>query len=736
MGGSGHFVRLAQIALALAATGMFSVAEADGAGLWVLDAAGRAQVDVSYDCTKSAPTAGLSAAGLTIATAVQLPPLCVVEGWAAPADLARISAVAGVTAVKRPTYVSPRHPLAPGNIGVAPAFPLRSQKAQGASGIDANGISIMHADTFVAQTQTSGSGVLVGVQSTGVTSLAAIQGRGELPGNVQLFYPSGQSSPPVGDEGTALMEEIHAAAPGAGLAFCGPNTFVEYTSCLGQLITAGATVLVDDIIFPGEDVMSSNSSNAQAIGQLLAQNPAVVMFTSAGNYTGSYWEGPYTPVQSPATLTCTFNGVTQTDNYVASFGATPYETLTVTSDSQFPFTFAWADPPGQNASNFELYWYQNGAQLGCASAAGSSQPMIVPQSQSGLPYLALPAGTYQLYVATPDASLANKYLKLWAGGDGVTTLSASTPGAIASTQALAPGVSTIGAVDGSQGIGDTIEYFSSVGPLYVAFPTPAHIQAPALVAPDGISVDAAGTYFQDFLFPDGNFYGTSAAVPNAGAVAALLRGAFPDLSAADVLKALENGATPLGGGSPNATYGYGRVDALGALQTFPAPTLTSLPDSTLDPGKTTAAYPITVSGFGPLHFTVTSSNTSLIPASLVVAGSAGVTIAPSSCGSTTLTCTVTVTAASGQYGGAVSMTLSAVDGANRAAPAAMMVTVNGPPAPPPPPPPPTVTVSSSSGSGGGGVLQWWEIVSLALVAFTGRGRRLEKANGRRERAHA
>jgi len=722
-------VRLAQIALALVATGRVLTAQADGP--WVLDSSGRAQVDVSYDCAKSAPRTALSAAGLTISTAVKLPPLCVVEGWAAIASLSRIAAVDGVTGVKPPAYVLPRHPLAPGNSGLGPSSPLRSQKAQGAAGIDANGISIMNADKFLAQTATNGTGVLVGVQSTGVSSLSVIQGRYELPGNVELFNPSGQSSPPVGDEGTALMEEVHAVAPGAGLAFCGPNTFVEYTSCLAQLIAAGATVLVDDIIFPGEDVMSTNSTNAQAIGQLLAQNPAVLMLTSAGNYTGSYWEGPYAPVQNSFPLTCTFNGVTQTDHYVASFGGDPYETLNVTAAGGFPVTLAWADPAGQNVSNFDLYWYQDGAQVGCVSATGSSQSMIVPQSQPGLPYLSLAEGTYQLYVATPDASLANKYVKLWVGGDGVTTLSHSTPGAIASTQALAPGVNTIGAVNGSDGVGNTIEYFSSIGPLYVAFPTPAQIQAPSLVAPDGISVDASGTYFQSFLFPDGNFYGTSAAVPNAGAVAALIRGAFPNLSAADLLKALQNGASPLGSGTPNATYGYGRVDAMGALGMFPTPTITALPDSTLDPGKSTTALPITVSGFGKLHFTAQSSNTSLIPGEIVAAGSAGVTIAPSDCGSTTLSCTVTVTAASGQYGGAVSMSVSVADGANRSASAAMTVTVNGPPAPAPQPPaqpPPTVTVSSSSG--GGGALRWWEIVSLALVALGECRRRLERTSGR------
>ena len=715
--------RLAPVALALVATATFTTAWADAAGPWRLDALGRAQMDVYYDCTGSAPSAALAAAGLRLGASVKLPPLCVVEGWADPADLPAIAAVNGVTAVRPPTYAAHRQPLAPAAIS---SLQRRAQKAQGATSIDANGVSIMHADQFVAQTGITGAGVLVGVQSTGVTSLATIQGRGELPANVQVLTPSGQPTPPVGDEGTALMEEIHAVAPGAGLAFCGPDTFVDYTSCLGQLVAAGAGVLVDDIIFPGEDVMSTNSANAQAIGQLLAQNPTVLLFTSAGNYTGSYWEGAYTPVASPMALSCTANGTTQTDNYVAAFGtapATPYETLTVSSDSQFPITLAWDDPAGQNASNFDLYWFSNGVQIGCASATGSSLAMIVPQTQGG-PGLALPAGSYQIYIATPDASLANKYLKLWAGGDGVTTLSVATPGAIASTQALAPGVSTIGAVNGSDGVGNTIEYFSSLGPLYAAFPTPVFLQAPTLVAPDGISVDAAGTYFQGFLFPDGNFYGTSASVPNVGAVAALIRGAFPSLSAADVLQALKSGATPLGNGVPNATYGYGRVDAMGALGTFPAPTLSTIPDSTIDPGKSTPAYPITVSGFGTLHFAVTSSDTSLIPASVAAVGAAGVAIAPSTCGSTTLTCTVTITAASGQYGGSVKMTVSALDGANRAAAATMTVTVNGPPAPPPPPPaPPSVTVSSSSGGGGGGGgLQWWEIVALAAIALMGRAR--------------
>jgi hypothetical protein len=124
--------------------------------------------------------------------------------------------------------------------------------------------------------------------------------------------------------------------------------------------------------------------------------------------------------------------------------------------------------------------------------------------------------------------------------------------------------------------------------------------------------------------------------------------------------------------------------------------------------------PFTISGTGSLHFSVTSSNTTLVPASVGAAGAAGISVSPADCGSTTLTCSLTVTAAQYQ-GGTATVTVSTVDGAGRAAQATMHVTVTNPQtAPPPPPPPPT----TSSGGGGGGSLSLWEICAalLALAA--------------------
>jgi len=681
-----------------------------------LDAQGRVEADVYYDCSSDeVPKAAFAAAGLSTSSATHLPPLCVVEGWIAPSALPQLASVSGVTRVKVPSYA--RQIQRPTLKSTAAS--LKSTAAsQSGSAIDGNAVTIMHADQFVKQAGGGGGGVIVGVQSSGVASLSTIQGRGELP-SVSVLTAAAGASPTAADEGTALLQEIHAVAPNAGLAFCEPQTFVQYTACLQQFVQVGATIMVDDILFFDQDPMSSGGTDAAGLTQFLAQNPNVAMFTAGGNDNGSYWEGTYSPVtvSSVGLSAITCPGSTQVDNYVNQFSAGADEILTITPTVPIsvPLTFAWSDPPGQNGSKFDIYWTNpNATAPGCVSTAKATNS-VVTQTVTLYP------GPNKLYIATPDNSAAGKFLKLWVGGDGLTALSISTAGSFVSPQNFATGVISIGAVNGSDGVGNNIEPFSSRGPITVVFPSAAKIPAPSLVAPDGIYVDTAGTYFASQIFPDGNFYGTSAAAPNAAAVATLIRGAFPGLTVAQLLGALETGAAQLGATVPDNTFGYGRIDAMGALGTFAAPTMTSLTDVSIDASssRTSTALPFTISGTGTLHFSVASTNTTLVPESVGASGAAGISVSPSDCGSTTLTCSLTVTAAQYQ-GGTATVTVSTVDGAGRAAQATMHVTVTNPqPAPPPPPPPPT-----SSGGGGGGSLGLWEICAalLALAARLTTGR--------------
>lgn len=671
-----------------------------------VDAAGRLQIDVHFDCSLAAPVAALSAAGLSASSAVHAGTLCVVEGWTLPATLPQIADVPGVTRVTAPNYLLPTPPraLRPLLHGVARASAPQQISGSGTA-IDHNGVSIMRADQFLAQTGLNGAGVTVGVQSSGVASLATIQARGELPA-VQVVYPAGNQSSVAADEGTALMEEIHAVAPGAKLVYCGPSTFVDFTSCMTQLINAGATVLVDDTGFSSDGLMSQNNDNSSAVAQILAQNPAVMMMSSAGNNEGTYWEGNYFPVSVAATTLPTLSCPASSgppDNYVAAFGTATSETLTITGNyNSFPLLLAWADPPGQISHRFEIYLFAAGGTepLGCFSTAGATTDQFMQT-------LDLPNGTYSLVVASQDASASGEFMKLWAGGDGLTAFSVATSGGLISPQDAVPGLITVGAVNGSDGIGDSIEAFSSTGPLTVMFPTPASLQAPFLVAPDGINVDANGTYFAADLFPDGNFYGTSASVANAGGVAALLRGAFPTLNVSAISNAMESGATVLGATAPDYVFGYGRIDALGALATVPAPTITALTDESSTASNSSATQAFSVTGTGPLHFAVLSNNTALVPSSVVAAGSPGVTLS-AGCGASTLNCTVFVTPVTGQAGMAT-VTLSVLDAASRSAATQMTLTATDPASAP------TSAAGSGSASGGGGALQGWVLLWLGVL---------------------
>jgi len=509
------------------------------------NAQGWVQADVHYDCSHAAESAVGS--HLSISSSIKLAPYCVLEGWVAPERIAQIATVTGVKRVSLPSYA------------IFPSIKATTSAGSAAMAINSNGVAIMHTDQFISTTGLNGTGVKVGVQSAGISNVKVIQQRGELPA-VEVVKPAGAGSAPAGDEGTALLEEIHAVAPGASLTYCGPATYVEYTSCLSQMIAAGATILVDDIIFPQQDLLSTDSSEVQAVEQLLTQNPSVVLFTAAGNYNGSYWEGSYAPVALSTLglqpLTCG----AQTDNYVAQFDGDPNEVLTMSQAANVPVAFSWADPPNQNGSQFDLIWIDSaGNTQNCLSGASATDNLIAQN-------VTFNGASYKLYIATPDATAAGKFLKLWIGGDGLTALSKSTTGSIVTPQAFAGGVVTVGAVNGSDGVGNQIEPFSSLGPTTLTFPQQSQIQAPVLVAPDGVNVDAAGTFFAGSLFPDGNFYGTSAAAPNAAAVAALIRAGYPAFNASQLVSVLKQGAVQLGSTSPNGTFGYGRVDAMGALQ--------------------------------------------------------------------------------------------------------------------------------------------------------------------------
>jgi hypothetical protein len=642
------------------------------------DSKGRLQIDLEYDCAKPISAVELQAAGMLIGTVINAPP-CVAEGWATKEAIPSLASLAGAQRIGLPHYSQRRTPLRPRMTSSAASS--SSVSASGTPVIDGNGITIMNADKYISQTGVNGAGITIGVISDDVTSLSVIQGRGELPA-VNVVPPSSNPTQhtTLTDEGTMMLEEVYAVAPGASLAFCGPDTYVEYRGCVTNLITtAHATVISDDQSYYGKDVMSAQSSDSQALQSILASNPTVMLFSSSGNEAENYWQGAYTPtaITNLPSATCS-NG--QQDYYFESFGGLGEKLWTINALPSAEVWLAWENPTaGSNTSNFDLYVLNPTtlAVLDCIPGSGSAF-VDNATSYDYLPNATLPAtGQYDLVIGTPDTSLSGSFLKLIGTEDGDGTFQNSTAGAPCSPQLLAAGVISVGAVNGSDGIGNSIEPYSNTGPIQLILPTPSTLQAPIVVAPDAIYVDSAGTQFSS-----SNFIGTSAASPNSAAVAVLLRSAFPALTPAQTIGAMETGAAVLGASVPNYTFGYGRVDAIGALGALPAPAIAKIAATSIV-GGTSGSVPITLSGTGTLTLTTSSATTTLVSST-----APGISVSPSTCGAPTLACSLVITPTLGQSGTA-NITVSIADGAKRTASATFAATVTKPT-------PPTVSVTAGA----------------------------------------
>lgn len=666
------------------------------------DKTGRIQIDVSHPCGKPIDSVALAAAGFHLSTAVSAPPFCVDEGWVNPNAITNIAALGNVTLVDLPAYSR----VTSMSLARYKGKMVSEVVSAASTTIDGNAVSIMKSGQYISQTLTNGSGVTVAVVSDDVTSLATIQGRGELPASLSDYtdYTNWGYNPKPTDEGTMMLEEVHAVAPGATLAFCGPQTAVEYVSCIQTLAANNVNIVADDIGYPGYDLMSDQSSFAQAIANLLQANPNLTLFSASGNDEGGFWQGNYTPTAltvggSPFTLTC--NG--QVDQYFQDFGSAYYETLSVSSADSPVAYLQWADPFSSNSSNFDVYVLDTSMNVLACASWSTDNPIPADVIAS------YPPGSAYLFIGTPDQSLAGKFLKLDLYGDGASSMSITTGGGIDSPQKLVSGVQTIGAVNAADGIGATIEPYSQTGPITLPLATVTTVQAPVFVAPDDVTVDNSGTDFT------GNpFAGTSAATPNAAAVAALLESSFPGLSPGAILGYMQSGAAQLGTTVPDGTFGYGRVDAMGTLNAIPAPTMTAIGNIQINEGQSSSAIPFTVSGTGTLVLTGSSDNTALVS----FGTSGDVTVTPSNCGQQGYdSCSMTVTPTAGQSGTA-NLTIYVTDGANRSATSSFSVTVTGASS--------TTTGGSGSGttSGGGGGGGAVGILSLLLLSALALRRRL------------
>lgn len=438
----------------------------------------------------------------------------------------------------------------------------RSDAGPTSVGVGANeAVATQGADIVQESYGIDGTGVKACVLSDGIDSLADRQATGDLP---EVDVLPGQEG--SGDEGTAMLELIHDMAPGAELGFATAfGSQAGFAQNILDLRADGCDVIADDVQWFTEGAFQDDDV-ARAISQVRADG--AIHFSSAGNSgnledgTSGTWQGDFQDVGPsaaplPEGLRVHGWGVGRTMNQVtAGFIQTA--------------TLQWADPLGTSTNDYDLYVLStDGSYVFTASTTdqtGTQDPFEVVTALEGQRlvvtkapgaqdrYLAVYTNRGGLRYATGGAAYGHN-----ASGDAVST--AATPAA----EAFRPGDPT-GPFPGRHSAADESESFSSDGPTRSFYApdgtplTPGVFTSAGGVAgngPDITATDGATTTTPGFM----PFFGTSAASPNAAAIAALALSADPTLTPDDVEGAMKASAIDIEAPGVDTTTGSGIVMA-------------------------------------------------------------------------------------------------------------------------------------------------------------------------------
>ena len=413
--------------------------------------------------------------------------------------------------------------------------------------VTSEGVALINADDWHAAGLT-GAGIKVAVVDLGFQGYASLLGT-ELPGSVVTHSCRADGDITGGGEvhGKAVAEVVHDVAPDAPLYLVNFGTEVELATCVDWLAGQGVKVINHSVGWfgtgPGNGTGVINDIVADAVA-----THGIFWANSAGNAAQMHWMNIWWDPDSNG-----WHNFATSDEGNAIYVAG--------ADEPVVAVLKWDDPFGGSANDYDLLLYpSSGGDPVCWSAMwqdGDDDPVewfgCVPGA-AGNYYLAIKRWSanglakfhlYNLYQNLEYQTAANSLLE----------------------PADSPNVVAVGAVRWSSP--STIETFSSRGP------TDDGRIKPDIVGPDGVS---------NYTYT--SFYGTSAASPHVAGAAALVKGAYPAYTPAQIASFLTGArCVDLGSAGKDNTFGCGRLD-LGSPPVTPTPTPTLTPTRTPTPTPT------------------------------------------------------------------------------------------------------------------------------------------------------
>lgn len=500
-----------------------------------------------------------------------------------------------------------------GPIPIEADGPLRSAEARAQFGVDGTGVTVgVISDSFgwtdapTSWDDDVASGALPGAGNP--------CGR-VIPVEIISDVPGGS------DEGRAMAQLVHGIAPGAKLLFADAgHSDMEMAQNIDKLVAAGADVIVDDITWPQE---TAYQQGFISLSIELAKAAGVAYFTSAGNSTGlgsvgasdgrpiSSWSTEaYRPTACPDWL------LTGSDDPLAELTDIDCLDFDPSAETETPYdTLRFAGAPGAGTVDLQVLGSIGEAAFGVTTSYewrffevdhATQTPTLLGaalQLAEVLPgsfgRLNVPSGSEVRMVmvrtahdaAAPEPAVMVNFLRGGGGlaerahlGDGVSDKVGNT------TFGHAGDGSALSVASLEWDDPEYVREYSSLGSTALRFepvnreaPVPAAALPAPVVAPTPniASVDGTQTTFfqpagESGGKPEYRFYGTSAAAPNAAAVAALGKAYAPSVGGAELSALIQSTARGTAAGGPvnpyaaagmtdSDVFGSGIVDAVGLL---------------------------------------------------------------------------------------------------------------------------------------------------------------------------
>ncbi len=513
----------------------------------------------------------------------------------------------------------------------------------------------------------SGEGIKIGVLSNSYNAqkgAPADVASGDLPGKGNPFgYTTAvtvvqdQTNKLLNndDEGRAMLQIVHDLVPKAQLFFATANiseaSFATNIKTLRN--TYGCDIIIDDVSYYDEPCFEDGVV-AQAVNSVTASG--AMYFSSAGNSgslaknTSGVFEGDFNDAGS-----LPFTGGTKSGT-IHNFGtiASPLNGDIITVQGNL-YNLNWSDAMGKSSNDYDLFLV---AANGTVKASSTNIQNGTQNPYEQITTKTLVAGDRLVVFKTTNAAKRAFHLNtnrgaLSIGTNGQTAAHASALNAfcVAATPAAGafePG-DPVGPYPNAFSSANKTENFSSDGPRRMFFNadstaiTPGNFlfstnggtvrQKPDVTAADGVSTTFASS---TGLSP---FYGTSAAAPHAGAIAALLKSADPTLTPAQIRSLLTSTAVDIETPGYDNVSGYGILQAYQAMQSLsPTPFANLAVDSVFATEGSTSNHNGVIDPGESVNIVVKLKNPSLVTAT-AVKGTLKVT-----------TTGVTVTQATASYG--------------------------------------------------------------------------------------